>query len=307
MASPESRQIRATFGNDRETVDVPLAVERQAWQAAAEQTALPPGITIAPVDAGGVPGEWVGNPEAELQQALLLLHGGGYNAGSCVTHRELAARLCVASGARVLLIDYRSAPEDPFPAAVEDAAAAYQWLLEYGLSPEQIIIGGDSAGGGLALATMVWARDHGVALPVAGVLLSPWVDLALAGPTMETRAAVDPMVSAASLRRAAKWYLGDGDPKQPLASPLYAEMHGLPPLLLLVGDDEVLLSDSTRLAERARDAGVDVTLDVWEGMWHVFPAFAGTLPEGRQAIERIGAFIRQKLAPAQPALPEGVG
>jgi monoterpene epsilon-lactone hydrolase len=296
MTSPESRQIRATLVNDRETHHIPLAVQRREWHDAAAQVVLPPDISVTPVDAGGVAGEWLSSPAASQDQVLLYLHGGGYNAGSCLTHRDLAARLCLASGVRVLQLDYRLAPENPFPAAVEDAAAGYQWLLERGFQPEQIVIGGDSSGGGLALAALLWLRDHGVALPAAGVVLSPMTDLALEGPSMQTRAALDPMISRESLARAVGYYIGDRDPKMPLASPLYADLRGLPPLLIQVGDHEILLSDSTRLAERAQAAGVDVTLEVGEELWHVWQAWAGGLPEGQQAIERIGAFIRQRLA-----------
>jgi acetyl esterase/lipase len=301
MASSESEQIRATLVNDRETLDVPLAAQRQEWLAAAAQVQLPPDITIAPVDIAGMPGEWVNSPVVAPQRVLFYLHGGGYNAGSCVTHRDLAARLCLASGVRVLLLDYRLAPEHPFPAAVHDTVAAYQWLLARGIPPEQIVMGGDSSGGGLALAAMLWLREHALAVPAAGVLLSPWVDLALTGSSIQSHAAIDPLVSPESLRLAASYYMGDADPKTPLASPVYADLRGLPPLLIQVGAHEVLLSDSTRLAEQARAVGMDVTIEVWDAMWHVWHAWAEVLPEGKQAIQRIGAFIRQQLARNQLA------
>jgi len=296
MASPESQQLRATFVNDRATLDVPLDVQRQEWESGAALVQLPPDISIAPADAGGVPAEWVSSPAAARQQVLLYLHGGGYNAGSCVTHRDLAARLCLASGVRVLLIDYRLAPEHPFPAAVDDAVAAYRWLLAQPFWPEQIVIGGDSSGGGLALATMLWLREHAITLPAAGILISPWLDLALTGASIDSRAKIDPLVSREGLLLAAAYYLGAADPKTPLASPLYAKLHSLPPMLVQVGDDEVLLSDSTRLAEQASAAGVEVALEVWDGMWHVWQAWGAVLPEGQQAIDRIGAFIRGQLA-----------
>jgi acetyl esterase/lipase len=295
MISPEGQQIRATLVNDREALHVPLDVERREWEAAAAQTVLPPNITVLPVDVAGVPGEWVSSPAAAPGHVLYYLHGGGFSAGSCVTHRELATRLCLASGARVLLIDYRLAPEHPFPAGLEDAVAGYQWLLAQGIPPAQIAIGGDSSGGGLAISTMLWLRERGVALPAAGALLSPWTDLALAGPSIHTRAEIDPLCSKAALQRAAQWYLAGADPAGPLASPLYAELYALPPLLVQVGDHEILLSDSTRLAEQARASGVEVTLEVYDDLWHVFQGWAGALPEGRRAIERIGTFLRQKL------------
>jgi acetyl esterase/lipase len=201
----------------------------------------------------------------------------------------------------VLLLDYRLAPEHPFPAAVHDTVAAYQWLLACGTPPEQIVMGGDSSGGGLALAAMLWLREHALAVPAAGVLLSPWLDLALTGSSIQSHATIDPLVSQESLRLAASYYMGDADPKTPLASPVYADLRGLPPLLIQVGAHEVLLSDSTRLAEQARAVGVDVTIEVWDAMWHVWHAWAEVLPEGKQAIERIGTFIRQQLARSQLA------
>jgi epsilon-lactone hydrolase len=295
MISPEGQQIRAGLVNDREALHVPLEVERQGWEAAAAQAELPAGISIVAIDAAGMRAEWVSSSSAAPQAVLYYLHGGGFTAGSCVTHRELAARLCLAGGVRVLLIDYSLAPEHAFPAALEDAAAGYQWLLAQGISPQQIVIGGDSAGGGLALATMVWLREHTVTLPAGGVLLSPWTDLALAGSSIQTRADLDPLCSQASLQRAAQWYLAGADPADHFASPVYAELYGLPPLLIQVGDHEILLSDSTRVAEQARALGVDVTLEVYDELWHVFQGWAAALPEGRQAIERIGAFVRRKL------------
>lgn len=296
MVSPEARQIRTTLVNDREMLDVPLAVQRQEWQAAAAQVSLPPAITVSPLAAPNVAGEWVNHSAATTQGVLFYLHGGGYVAGSPLTHRELAARLSLATGMRVLLIDYRLAPEHPFPAALEDAAAGYRWLLQQGILPEQIIIGGDSAGGGLAVATLLWLRQQGAPLPAAGFLLSPWLDLALTGDSLQTRATLDPLCSYEGLLLAAQQYLAQADAQTPFASPLYGELTGLPPLLIQVGDHEVLLSDSTRFAEHAQAAGVAVTLEVWPAMWHVWHGWAGTLPEGEEAIARIGSFVRQHLA-----------
>ena len=301
MVSPECQQIRAGFTRASEPPDVPLSVQRQEWEAAAAQAPLPSGVTVSPVDAGGVAGVWVSSPEADEQAALLYVHGGGFTTGSSVTHRELAARLCLASGVRVLLIDYRLAPEHPFPAGLEDVAASYRWLLARGLRPEQIAIGGDSAGACLAVAALVRLRERDVDLPAAGVLISPWLDLGLTGPSLQSRAAIDPLCSRVSLSRAAEAYLAGADPAAPLASPLYADFLDFPPFLVQVGDHEVLLSDSTRFTERARAAGVEVELEVWEELWHVWHGWAGALPEGRRAIDRIGGFLRQRLAPRQLA------
>jgi acetyl esterase/lipase len=227
---------------------------------------------------------------------MLYLHGGGYVVGSIATHLGLAGRLSRAAAARVLLLNYRLAPEHPFPAAVEDATAAYRWLLGTGVKPGRIAIAGDSAGGGLTVATLVALRDAGEPLPAAGVCQSPWIDLEGAGESVTTKAHVDPLVHKDMLLKMASWYLAGANPRTPLAAPLYADLQGLPPLLVQVGTAEILLDDATRLADRARAAGVAVTLEPWEGMIHVWQLFASILPEGQQAIDRIGAFVRQHAA-----------
>lgn len=299
MASPESRRIRASFASDREAEPSPIEVQRAQWEAAVAEANAGLDAAIAPVDIQGMRGEWVAAPAADEDRALLFLHGGGYNAGSCITHRALAAQLARAAGARVLQVDYRLAPEHPCPAAIEDAAQAYRWLLAQGLPPQQVAIGGDSAGGGLALATLIELRDTGTPLPAAAFLLSPWLDMALSGESIQTRAQIDPLSSYEGLHAAAQLYLAGRDPRDPQASPLYADLRGLPPLLIHAGDHEVLLSDAARLAERARAAGVQAQLEVWDAMWHVWHAWAGELPEARDAIAQVGAFIRQHVASKQ--------
>jgi epsilon-lactone hydrolase len=246
---------------------------------------------LVPVAAGGVPAAWINVHGNASRRVICYLHGGGYTHGSIATHADLAARIARASGARALVIGYRLAPEHRFPAAVEDVLAAYRWLLENGGIPECCAFAGDSAGGGLVLATMVALRDAGLPLPAAGVCLSPATDLTGSGDTMRTNDCCD-ILPAADIPKFARQYLGDIDPRHPLASPLYADLHGLPPLLLQAGGAEVLLADSTRLAERARAAGVDVTLQVWPGMPHVWQGYAAAVPEGRQAIARIGEWVR---------------
>jgi monoterpene epsilon-lactone hydrolase len=254
---------------------------------------VPPDMHLEPVSANGVPAEWIAPPGATADRTIFYLHGGGYTIGSINTHREMVSRLSRAAGARALAIDYRLAPEHPFPAAVEDSTAAYRWLLGNGVDPGRLVIAGDSAGGGLTVATLVALRDAGAPLPAAAVCLSPWVDLEGIGESATTKAAVDPMIPGDGVLAMGKVYLGDADPRTPLAAPLYADLTGLPPLLIQVGTAEVLLDDSTRLAERARSAGVDVTLEPWDDMIHVWHIFAAMLPEGQQAIDRIGEFIRQ--------------
>jgi epsilon-lactone hydrolase len=249
-------------------------------------------IRVEPVEAGGVRAEWVAAPNASPARVVLYLHGGGYVIGSITTHRELCARIARAAAARVLVIDYRLAPEHPFPAAVEDAVAAYRWLIAQ-VPPEAVAIGGDSAGGGLTLATLLALRDRGMSLPAAGILLSPWTDLALTGESLTSRASLDPMIAGAEgIRGMAQSYMGQADPRNPLVSPLYGDLTSLPPLLIQVGTSEVLFDDSTRLDAKARAAGVDVTLEAWNDMIHVFQVFASMLAEGEQAIEKIGAFVQ---------------
>ncbi len=249
--------------------------------------------TYKRVNAGGVTAEWVtaeGMPESRV---VLYLHGGGYIIGSTRTHRPLMAELSRASGARVLGLDYRLAPEHPFPAPIEDAVAAYRWLLNEGYDPARIAVAGDSAGGGLAVAALVQIRYVGLPMPGAAVCISPWVDMEGLGESMETRADADPMVGKEGLLLSAKTYLGGSDPRAPLAAPLYADLRGLPPTLIQVGDAEVLLDDSTRLAGIAREAGVHVEMDVWDDMIHVWHLFAPILPEGRQALSQAGEFIKK--------------
>ena len=260
------------------------------------ETQAPDGVTCTPVDAGGVAAEWSVAAGVDEAKVVLYVHGGGYVMGSAGSHRDMTGRLSKAAGARVLSLNYRLAPEHPFPAPVDDSVAAYRWLLAQGISPGNIAVAGDSAGGGLAIATLLALRDAGEPLPAAGIGISAWVDMEGTGESMTTRAAVDPVVQKEGLLGMAKLYLGDADPKSPLAAPLHADLGGLPPLLLQVGDAETLLDDSTRLAEKARAAGVDVTLKVWDEMPHVWHLFAPILPEGRQAIDEIGSFVQARTA-----------
>lgn len=248
---------------------------------------------VTRLDADGVPAAWIVPSGLETKRTILYLHGGGYNAGSINSHLPLTSSLAVEARARVLAIDYRLAPEHLFPAAVEDAQTAYQWLLKESISPRHIAVAGDSAGGGLTLSLLVSLRDKGLPLPAAAVCLSPWTDLTCSGESWKTNAKIDFMLKKVTTVKAAKLYVRDADPRSPLASPLFADPAGLPPLLIQVGSEEVLLSDSTQIAEKARLAGVDVTLENWKGMQHVWQYSAGMLPEARQAIKRIGEFIIQ--------------
>jgi len=216
--------------------------------------------------------------------------------GSINTHRSLAGEISRAAQATVLLVDYRMAPEDPFPAAVDDGVASLQWLIDQGYAAKNIAVGGDSAGGGLALATLVAARDKDVPMPGAAVAISPWLDMTCSNESYQTRADADPMVTSYGLKRMAALYVNDGDPKHPYASPNLADLNGLPPLLIHVGRDEVLLDDSVKFGEKAKAASLDCTLEIWDGMIHVWHAFHPMLDEGKKGIERVGEFLREKWA-----------
>jgi acetyl esterase/lipase len=242
--------------------------------------------------ANSVPGEWITPEGAESEHVILYLHGGSYNAGSTRSHRALAANIAHAAKARALTVDYRLAPEHPYPAALEDTLTMYRWLLERDIKPEQITVAGDSAGGGLTIALLLALRELDIPMPASAVVISPWTDLSASGESWQTNAKADYVINAKGLQASARMYLDGTDPHHPLASPLYANLLGLPPLLIQVGSEEILLSDSTRLAEHARRANVDVTLEVWDGMQHVWHFAGGILPEARQAIDKIGEFIR---------------
>jgi monoterpene epsilon-lactone hydrolase len=256
---------------------------------------LPDDVLVTEVTAGGVPAHWLAAPGVDTGRVLLFRQGGVNQLGSRRSDGELAARLGRAAGMRVLFLDYRLAPAHPFPAAIDDVLAAWHWLrTDQGLSATSLAVAGDSAGGGLAVALLVATRDAGQALPAAAVLMSPTVDLTSSGASMTERADQDPISTPAMLRQFAAGYLAGADPKTPLASPLFASMTGLPPLLIQVGTADLLLSDSERLAAAATQAGVDVTLEIGEGLPHVYQLLLGT-PEAAEATERIGKFLRARV------------
>lgn len=245
------------------------------------------------VDMNGVPGLAVAAPGSDRRRVLIHLHGGGFTTGSSLTHRALAVQLSLAAGAPVLLVDYRLAPEHPFPAARDDAITAFRWTRAQGHPCRSIAFGGDSAGAHVALSALLALRDVGEPLPAALVMLSPWLDLTQSGESMQTRAAADPLVSRSELADCARHYLAECDRHDPLVSPLAADLRGLPPVLTHVGDDEILLSDAVRFTARARSAGVDAGLSVWPEMWHVFHAWAPELPEAITAITQLGEHLRR--------------
>jgi epsilon-lactone hydrolase len=260
---------------------------------------LPDDVTARPVDLGGVPALELTTPGV-ADGTLLYLHGGGYVVGSARTGAHLAVAVGRRAGVRALSLDYRLAPEHPFPAAVEDGVAAYRALLDGGVRPDEVVLAGDSAGGGLTVATLVAARDAGLPMPAAAVVFSPFTDLALEGASLRTQADRDPLFTRERLAVYVDHYVSEQRRTDPLASPIRADLTGLPPLLVQVGQNEVILDDAVRLAGRAGADGVAVTLEVWPDVPHVFQLFAGALDDADDALDRAGAFLRGHL-PARVA------
>jgi len=273
-----------------------LAERRATFAPAGRPHPVPDDVRVTEVTAGGVPAHWLDAPGTDAGRVLIFLHGGGFEFGSVRSDGELAARLGRAAGMRVLFPEYRLAPEHHFPAAIDDVIAAYRWLrTDQRLSASSIAVAGDSAGGGLAVGLLVATRDAAEALPAAAALMSPTVDLTSSGASMKERVDQDPISTPAMLRQFAADYLAGADPRTPLASPLFASLAGLPPLLVLVGTADLLLSDSERLAAAADQAGVDVTLEIGEGLPHVYPLMLGA-PEAAEATEEIGKFLRARVS-----------
>ncbi len=296
MPSEQLQRIIDFLRANRPELPPTMEEARASFELVARLFQPAPDVSFEAVDAGGVPAEWIRPPGHAADAALVYLHGGAYTVGSVDTHRNLATHLGRAAGVPVLSVGYRLAPEHRFPAAIEDVQSAYGWLLAQGVvAAGRVALAGDSAGGGLTVATLLALRDGGEPLPAAGMLLSPWLDLAGTGESMRTRTDADPMLDPARMEEVAAYYLGGQDPTTPLASPLYADLAGLPPLLIHVGDAEILLDDARRFARRAEQAGVDVTLEVWDEMIHVWQFFAGLVPEADDAVAKIGAWLRQHL------------
>lgn len=272
-----------------------LAERRQRLDGLCAQYPMPADVHVEPVDAGGVAAEWTATPGAEPARVLLFLHGGGYISGSIASHRHMIAQAGREAGARTLALGYRLAPEHPFPAALEDAIAGYRWLLSQGFAPERIVVAGESAGGGLAIAALVSLRDAGAPLPACIWCSSPWVDLEMSGGSMSAKAAVDPLIQKPYLTELASLYLDGADPRTPMASPIHADLRGLPPLLIQVGSAETLLDDAVRLAGAAGAADMRVTLQVWPDMIHAWHLFYPQVDAGRRSLAEAGAFIRAAL------------
>jgi epsilon-lactone hydrolase len=284
-------RIQHTLSSKSGKVDV--SKERAEVEGLAAMFKMPKGTKAVIELADGIPAEWLVPPVISAGRVVLYLHGGSYVAGSINSHRSLAANIAVAAQSRVLLIDYRLAPEHPHPAALEDALTAYRWLISSHADPAHLAVAGDSAGGGLALALLVALRDSAVSLPAACVCLSPLADLTFSSESWKSNIGNDLMIHFHKEREFSQMYMGKSGPQDPLVSPIFADLKGLPPILIQVGTCEVLLSDARGLVERARQAGVNAVLEEWEKMQHEWQFTAGFIPEGRRAVSAIGEFINR--------------
>ena len=294
MLSWQGRIIRLYLNYIKFTGDYndPIEKLRQVADGGERFGRFPKSLQSESISIERIPAELIIPLQADTRSALLYLHGGGYALGSIKSHRATAGQIAEAGNIRTLIIDYRRPPENPFPAALQDALSAYTWLRKNGY--QKIIIMGDSAGGGLALSTAISLRDDQAPLPLLVICLSPLIDVECTGESVITNAKRDPWLTT-GIKTLFNYYVGQNDPRDPLISPLYADYTKLPPILIHVGTDEILLSDSTRLAEKAKAAGMDVQIKIWQGMWHIFPFFAPFVPEASQAVTEIGNAIRRQI------------
>jgi epsilon-lactone hydrolase len=295
MTARGIRAVREHLAKLPPSSSLTLAERRAQYDRAERVFPTPADVAVEIANTPERSAEWLTPPAARTDAVVLYFHGGGYAIGSPRSHRHLAAAIARAAGTRALLLDYRLAPEHPFPAALDDAVAAYEWLLARGIAPGRIVLGGDSAGGGLTVATLIALRDRGMPRPGGGICISPWVDLTCSGASYATKAAADPIVTRDGVEALAQAYVGTGDRKAALVSPLYADLRNLPPLLVQVGSDEVLLDDALGLGARARAAGVDVKVEEWPAMIHVWHWFQPMLDEAEKAIAGIGDFVRARI------------
>jgi monoterpene epsilon-lactone hydrolase len=288
VISKRAQEFWALLKSYPKQIAMPLAQAREADTRSEDFTSEPVGVNFTP--APEVNGLWAEVPGAD--PTVLYFFGGGFVLGSPDTRRKTAGHLALAAKAHVLVPNYRLAPEHPFPAAIDDAVRAYRWLLERGGEPSKTIMAGDSAGGGLAVSAAIALRDRGLPMCAGIVAISPWADLTCSGESMTSRAAADIECTRAGLLEMAGWYMNGADPSQPLASPVFADLAGLPPLLCVVGGNETLLDDSIRLVRNAGIAGIDATLFIASGMQHIFPIWAGAFPEANAAIALVGKWVR---------------
>ena len=296
MLSIEAQRKReALFRNYASNVDfvlnTPLHAQRRIWEEGAINVPLPENVSTEVIAEEGISAEWVRHSQAEKRKVILYLHGGGNSQGSSITHRKLVGHIVHCAKVNALTLNYSLAPENPFPAGLMDIKYAWQWLLVQGYRPDKIIIGGDSSGGGLVLSLLLLLKKENSPLPHSCFLLSPMLDYTLSGDSISSCAKKDPMICIEDLRQTVAYYCSHAETSNPLVSPLFGDLTGLPPLLIQTGSDELLLDDSTRLAKQATEAGVNVQFEVWNGLWHVFQSSAGEIPEANRAIRRIASFI----------------
>lgn len=298
MISTRARIFRAATGkyfSSRDPHRTDVTRLRRRLDSWARILRTPRGIKVRREEVQGMQAEWLTPRNPAIGKLLLYLHGGGYVFGSCATHRQMASYIAKAGGVRVLLPEYRLAPEHPYPAAIEDVVRLYRALLKAGYSSRDIMVAGDSAGGGLAVAALLALRDAGEPMPAAACLLSPWLDLTGSGESMQTNAQKDPWFKPEYMPVLARHYCPENERAHPLVSPVFADVSGLPPLLVQVCSEEILLSDATRIVEKTRAAGGEADLEIYSGLWHVFQAFARQVPESRAAVARIGSYIERTL------------
>ncbi|KUG03906.1 lipase/esterase [hydrocarbon metagenome] len=304
MASFQSKMFRFMLKNrhllkghiKKPVIDFNTSIEElreEVRKDAAKMTKMPDGITINPADFPGFYAEWVIPQNCREDQAILYFHGSGFVMGTSKDHRGLVAKFASRCGVKALVFDYSLAPEHPFPAAINDSVAVYKWMLEIGYQPQNIIFAGDSAGGCIAFSTLLILKDENIPLPQAVVAFSPCTDLTCSGESHKTKAKIDPATPEGATATYTSYYIGNSDPTSPYMSPLYGDLAGLPPVMIQVGEDETLLDDSVRFAQKAKEAGVEVHLHVWEGMFHCFPLLAPMFPEATRAMDEVCEFIHR--------------
>ena len=299
MSTEQRENLEAILRQSAFPVDIDINEQRRLLRELTSAQPLPADVTVTAAVLGGVPTAEITIDGIEPRHVVLYFHGGVYVMGDAFLAADLASQVGRRAGAKVFSVDYRLAPEHPYPAAVDDALAAYRALLDDGIAPSDIAFAGESAGGGLAVATLVNARDHGLPLPAAAFVMSPYADLTLAGETMETKREVDPLMSREALQSRVTDYTSGQDAALGLISPIFADLSGLPSLIIQAGTHEVLLDDAVRLARQAATADVEVTLDMTPRVPHVFQTFYPILDEAAAALDRAGQFLSAHLAGAE--------
>lgn len=292
MPSPECEKLMGKLRKYRDTHTLTVEETRANLDALGDRFSLPDGMVVEKEDIDGIPAERLTPKDAIDLGLLYFLHGGGYSVGSIQSHRHMVAAMAESAGMQAYMIDYRLAPENPFPAGLNDAVTGYDWLLHLGYDPNEIALCGDSAGGGLTVSTILKLREEKIPLPKCAVLLSPWLDLTSTLPSRESKLDAEPLLSLEGSKKNAEWYAGDEEQNHPMITPLGAELSDFPPTLIQVGTEEILLDDSLQFAELLRESNRDIELDVWEGLFHVWQYYPGWLPEAEEAIDEIAAFIR---------------